>query len=135
MTQASKYRDIQGKAKQLVEEGMDLLRSGVKSAEVVAGKTLIATRLQYQSRRTQLDLYRALYDLGRAAYEQLKSSAGEVLQLTPDLLGRYGRIVELEKKIATAEKDLSHSTVVTRPTSGKARPATKINHEPRKPIP
>lgn len=123
MAEKTPQRDIQEKAKKLVEEGIEVLKAGWHGAEVVAGKTVTATRLHYQNRRTQADLYRAIYTLGRAVYEQLKASRGKSLALAPNLVDVYQRVVELEHKIEEVEKDLSHSTVVAHETTQEsARP-------------
>ena len=125
--QQPRYQEFQKKAKQLVEEGIDFLSSGFHTAEVLVGKTYQATQLHYKSKRSYVELYRTLHDLGHAIYETCGSSKKPPEQFSSVIVGLLGRIKDLEQQIVQAEKELEKSTVVK-----KTPPKQK--HPPSPPV-
>ena len=97
------------------------------NAEIMAGKTVEATRLHYQVRRWQFDLYLALHDLGKKVYEQLHTSGKKEFEGTPAVMNIVERVTDLQEKIATTEERLKHLSVVA-PMKDRAR--SKKNHRP-----
>ncbi|MBI4126332.1 MAG: hypothetical protein HY465_02440 [Deltaproteobacteria bacterium] len=115
------YKNIQKKAQQLAEEGFEFLKTSFHSAQVMTGKTVAATRLHYDRRKCQLDLYRTLHDLGKAAYDQLATANGRPMDPTPALLGLFGRVSELQQRIAQIDQELQHTTVINPPTPKRTK--------------
>ena len=120
------YQQMHQKAKRLVEESVQFLGESYHTAGAVMGKTMQATKLHYQSRRDHLALYRTLHDLGAAVTEEMRHQSGEQLHITTPIKGLFGRIIELEKEIAEAEKKISSITIVAKESK------TKKNSSPLK---
>lgn len=119
------FHDIHKRAKELVEEGIEFLRTGFQGAEVVAGKTVEATKLHYRTKRWQVDLYRTLHDLGKLVYESAATKDEKSIEVTPAIAELIGRIHTLQHDIVAAESGIADATIVT-PTPHKGK---KNTHE------
>ncbi|PIR24912.1 MAG: hypothetical protein COX62_04880 [Deltaproteobacteria bacterium CG_4_10_14_0_2_um_filter_43_8] len=107
------------KAKRIVEEGIELLKTGFQTAETVAGKTVEITKLHYNQRKDQLDLYRTFHDLGMAVYERMHQNENDPLKADAKLLGLYGRINDLQKHMENTKGELKNSSLLHNKKTGK----------------
>ena len=119
----AKQSDIHIKTKRLVEDGLEVLKSGWHGAEVVAGKTYQASKLHLGNGKAHIDLYRALHDLGMAAHYEIKQAQGESFIPSANLIKLNAKVKELEKAINKTEQKLSKLSIVER--EKKSSPVTK----------
>ena len=114
------FQNIRRKAKKFAEEGLKIVRAGMQGAEVVAEATVDATKHHVQSRRSQVDLYRALHDLGEQVFTQVQEGKTNDIKMTAQMEQICDRVVKLQKSILESNEHLSRITIVGKQAPKKA---------------
>lgn len=97
------FNEIQDRAKKLIDEGLKILKTGVKDAELIAGSTAAAAGLHMDAGRSRIMMHRIFYELGRAVYKENKNlSYGSGLILSQGILDLIEKARALEE---TADDD------------------------------
>lgn len=115
------WEEMQVKAKVLMEEALKVLKAGMGDAEMIAGKTAAAARLHMQTRRSRIEKYRILHELGDLLYEKYETSSqpGQI-ELTKHMKDLLGQTRNLDQVIEGCEKKLNKFSI-TKKAPPKAR--------------
>ncbi len=119
------WNEMQVKAKELIEEGLKILKSGVNEAEYIAGKTADAAKLHMQAKKCRIEKYRTLHELGDLIFEKYETnSKPQNLELTKHMKGLLTQVNKFDKTIDDAEKKLSKFTIATKKSTPKKKTKT-----------
>ncbi|MBT3181930.1 MAG: hypothetical protein HN337_05405 [Deltaproteobacteria bacterium] len=120
------WNEMQVKAKELIEEGLKILKNGVSEAEVIAGKTADAAKLHMQAKKCRIEKYRALHELGDLIFEKYETqNKPQNIELTKHMRELLSQVDKLDDTVASVEKKLSKFTVATKKSAPKKKSATK----------
>lgn len=107
------FSEIQDRAKKLIDEGLKILKTGVKDAELIAGSTASAAGLHMEAGRSRLMMHRIFYELGRAVYKENKNlSYGSGLILSQGILDLIEKARALEETADDDDQKLDAFSVV-----------------------
>jgi len=110
------WEEMQVKAKTLIEEALKVLKAGASEAEHLAGTTASAAKLHMTIKRSRIEKYRLLHEVGNAVYEKVGSAgtAGNNVELSKQVKDLIGQVKNLDDEIDRAEKKLSNFSVVSK---------------------
>ncbi|HPM40925.1 MAG TPA: hypothetical protein PLY45_00635 [bacterium] len=122
----TRLSQVQERARRLLEDGMAILKVGVKDAGMLAESTAGAARLHVEVGRKRFELYRALHDIGEELMSALGvSPAGESIALTPAMAALIEQALELDRSIKHDEEELDRFSVVKGERGGPPSPMKK----------
>ena len=122
------WGEVQTKAKKLIEEGLVLLRSGAKEAELIAGTTAVAARLQVKVSKNRYELYRALHDLGQLTVIEATKSESNSIKTSTKMKALIKRANDIEEASKRAEKELGKFTIVNK-KKPRGKTKTKVKNK------
>jgi len=112
------FEEMQKKAKNLMEEALTLLKSGMVEAEFLAEKTASATKLHVQAKKCQLEKYKSLYKLGELV---LNDADKPNFKLTKPMKDIVSKVNDLNVALKEAEGALKKFTVVNKVAKAKKK--------------
>ncbi|MFH1654233.1 MAG: hypothetical protein ABIE74_09280 [Pseudomonadota bacterium] len=111
-----KLHDIQKRAHKMMDEGMVLLKKGIKEAEDLSGKALDATRLHLEYGKDRLEHHRELGKLGSLCFKAFKPGTNSI-NISPEMKRVLDNVMRLQKKEAILGGKISHLSIVKRGSS------------------
>lgn len=117
------------KAGSVVNEGLKVLREGLREAGRLINVTADATRLHIEKESRVITTHREFHRLGEELYEAVKKSPNaNSVTLTDSMRGMIQRIHSAEEEIAKNKQVLDHMSVVR---VGKPHTPVKKTHAKR----
>lgn len=112
------WNNVHEKAKKVIDEGYEILKSGMEDAAFLAENTVNATRLHFHAGKSRLDIHKLLYNLGDKVYQKARDfSVGKELIITEDVMAIVDKIKDLESSIKKNEEALSNISIVKKDSS------------------
>ena len=120
----AQWKEMQERAKKLIDEGLSAIKSGAQEAEFLAESTANAARLHMDAGRKRFELYRVLHDLGALVYTALKNDPlAHAVPVSPAMAALAGQAANLDESLGYDADMLRRFSVVRGETGGRPRPA------------
>lgn len=100
------------RAKEVYKESLKIMKEGIHGLEVMAEKTLEATRLKISNQKAAHRMKEHFISLGRQIYESTGGKKVSQVSLTPEMQTHIQEIEEIQKKIQTNLEILHHLSAV-----------------------
>lgn len=101
------------KAGSVVNEGLKVLRDGLREAGRLINVTADATRLHIEKESRVITTHREFHRLGEELYQAVKNNPGATsVPITESMRGMIQRVQAAEADIAKSKKVLDHMSVV-----------------------
>lgn len=114
------------KAGNVVNEGLKVLREGLREAGRLINVTADATRMHIEKESRVITTHREFHRLGEELYEAVKKNPNATsVTLTESMHGMIQRVQAAEAEIAKSKKALDHMSVVR--VSSPATPVRKTH--------
>lgn len=134
------WNEMQERARRLIEEGLQLLKSGAHEAGFIAETTASAARLHMVVRQNQFEKYKLLHDLGEALYKKCpRGRVARTIDLSDGMISMIDRAGHMDDAMHAAEVKLSKFSIVRKGAAQRAgarqRTAKDAGAGTRKPRP
>lgn len=114
------WDEVQVKAKMLISEGMELLKTGMHEAGFIAGTTANAAKLHANAGKHKIELYRTLHDLGQLLFDAIdESPMSGSINISDKMSELFGKASGLEKLVQKEEESLKKISVVKKKETPK----------------
>lgn len=115
------WEEMQVKAKVLIEEALKILKSGMTEAEFLAGTTASAARLHMVIKRSRIEKYRLLHELGELVFEKAGTGQAAGIEPTKRMKDIIDQAKGLDKTIDESEKKLNKFSIVKKTAETKSK--------------
>lgn len=120
----AQWKEMQDRAKKLLDEGLSAIKSSAQEAEFLAESTANAARLHVDAGRKRFEMYRVLHDLGALVYTALKGDPlAQGIPVTPAMAALAGQAANLDESLGYDTDMLQRFSVVRGETGGRPRPS------------
>lgn len=127
------WEEIQKHAKKMIDEGMNMLRSGMTEASYLADATAKAANLHVALRRNQLERYKAVHEIGKFVCEEVEyDHTKEQVRLTDHIKKKMEQVIALDDEARQFEAEISKLTVIRKGGEKKPKQLGKGKAEARK---
>lgn len=111
--------ELEDKIKDIFEEGVKVLKEGIFGLEVMASKTVEATKLSLDKQSLQKKIKSDLSCLGEIFFEKLKNSQAKSIKLTSEISDLIKEIKGSQKKLIQLNKKIQNYSSVQRGSKEK----------------
>ncbi|MFH0800748.1 MAG: hypothetical protein V2A66_11310 [Pseudomonadota bacterium] len=107
------WSEMQARARKLINEGLEIVKTGAHEAGFLAETTASAARLKMDEGKNRLEMYRSLYVLGAEIYEAMKRNPGATtLAITERIEHLYAQTKRFDDTARDDGRELDLFTVV-----------------------
>lgn len=123
---------IEKKARQVYKDSMRIFREGVKGLEVVADKTVEATKIRLANQKA-LHAIRSLFaDLGNRVYDAIPYQKNGFIKITPDISAFAEQITRFQRMIESNVGKLKKFSAVGHAPKPAAKKKSRVSPQRRK---